>query len=150
MMRRRLAVVSAVVVVVAVGGIIWASGQAGTSSSCDAWMESKLLPLFDSGSPDPGSLAEIRDTCDSKTFIALNDLYAKDKNRVYFRPQLVNHFEVWVVEGADPISFELVERCSPGHGIDNERVYYMSEILEDKDPFVFDTFDVDNPASWCT
>lgn len=111
-------------------------------------MDSRSLPSLDR-IEDTDALHEMLERCDGKTFVALNDLYAKDMDSVYFRPQLVNHFDVLIVEGADPESFQVVERCSPGHGLDSKHVYYMGEIEEDKDPEVFARWDANNAATWC-
>ena len=111
-------------------------------------MTSRAGPLSDEAE-ESAALRNARNACDGKTFVVLNELYAQDKNFVYFRPQLVNRFDVSIVAGADPESFELVERCSPGHGLDSKHVYYMGEVQQDKDPVVFQTHDPNNAATWC-
>ena len=68
---------------------------------------------------------------DAETFVILDkNGYAKDKLRVYYKG--------FPVEGADPVSFELI---TEHYGRDADHVYYELELVPGADPATFKVFD---------
>ena len=87
--------------------------------------------------------------CDNQTFEVLNHEYAKDKNFVYFRPMPNANFMTIILEGADPKTFELLERCS-GLASDKSHVYEIGRIVEGKEPALLRGGYVENnPKTYC-
>lgn len=88
----------------------------------------------------------IIDQCDNETFVELNYEYAKDKNFVYYRPMPNAYVLTMRIEGADPETFELFERC-PGLARDKSHVFQMGKIVEGKIPS--NEYDPNNPKTYC-
>lgn len=87
--------------------------------------------------------------CDNETFVELNHEYAKDKSFVYFRPMPNASFMTVILEGADPKTFELLERC-PGLAADKSHVYQIGKVFEDKDPVMLKGGYIENnPKTYC-
>ena len=92
---------------------------------------------------------QVLNECDNETFVALNHEYAKDKNFVYFRPMPNTNFVTVILEGADPKTFELLERCSE-LAADKSHVYQIGRIVEDKDPAMLKGgYMENNPKTYC-
>lgn len=66
------------------------------------------------------------ETSDPKTFIALGELYGKDKNNAYFR--------AWIIEQADVNSFETINTF---YAKDKNHVYNWGKIVNNADPKTF-------------
>lgn len=96
-----------------------------SSPLCEWFMDSVIF--------EPKTDERVLSGCDDKTFVVLNYEYAKDKNFVYFKPMPNANFMTVIVEGADPKTFELLERCS-WLAVDKSHVYQGGRIVEGKDP----------------
>ncbi|MGB1217655.1 MAG: DKNYY domain-containing protein, partial [Saprospiraceae bacterium] len=86
---------------------------------------------FQSYSPMNGIRATTEMDVDNKTFEVLsNRNFAKDKNHVYYRGN--------IIEGADGASLELAENdYSIKYGRDKNHLYFNREKIENADPTTF-------------
>lgn len=75
-------------------------------------------------------------TVDGESFAPLNDFYARDKNKIFFKDELI-------LPGADAASFRLLSEHDFAR--DKNHVYYLSSkqpfIIGDADPASFEVFD---------